>query len=285
MTTTPETTTSTQAAKKKNAYFILGGLLIFIVLMVVVGSIHSAHYPSTDDSYIKLNIINIAPQVGGPVSEILVKNHEFVKKGQLLVQIDPRPYQYAVEQAEAQLKYAQAQGKRNFPLIATGQVAPSVGDQISANIKQYKATLETAKYNLDQAYVVAPADGIIANFTVRVGDNVIPQNDLFAIVEQQSPWAAANFKETQLKRIRVGQQATIKVDMYPNYIFRGTVESISPGAGTVFSLLPPENATGNWVKVTQRIPVKIIISNPDPRYPLIAGTSATVTVDTVHGNH
>jgi membrane fusion protein, multidrug efflux system len=101
---------------------------------------------------------------------------------------------------------------------------------------------------------------------------------IFALISDESFWADTNFKETEMEKIRPGQAAKIEVDMYPGHVFNGVVESISGGAGAAFSLLPPQNATGNWVKVTQRVPVRIQILNPDPRYPLRIGTSALVTV-------
>ena len=104
---------------------------------------------------------------------------------------------------------------------------------------------------------------------------------MFDLVELSPWWVNANFKETQLKRIKPGQIATVTVDMYPDHPFKGVVDSISVGSGSAFSLLPPENATGNWVKVTQRIPVKILITNTSSQYPLRVGSSAVVTVDTV----
>ena len=103
---------------------------------------------------------------------------------------------------------------------------------------------------------------------------------LFAIVEQKNWWIQANFKETDLSRIKVGQPATIKLDIYPHHVFHGVVEALSQSSGAIFSLLPPENAAGNWVKVTQRFPVRIRISDLDPDYPLRAGASATVKIDT-----
>jgi membrane fusion protein, multidrug efflux system len=101
---------------------------------------------------------------------------------------------------------------------------------------------------------------------------------LFVLIGEQEFWVDANFTETELKRVRPGQEATVKLDMYPDRPFHGVVESVSGGAGTAFSLLPPQNATGNWVKVTQRVPVRIRITDPDPNRPLRIGTTATVEV-------
>jgi membrane fusion protein (multidrug efflux system) len=268
-------------SKKKMAWVMLIAITSLIVILIVLYNIHSARYPSTDDTYIQANIIHIAPQVSGPVTQVFVQNHQWVSQGQPLVLIDPQPYQYAVQQADAQLKLAQHTAKRIFPLIKSGRAAPVQADQINAQLEQDAAALSQAEYDLANTLIKAPKSGVLADFQTRIGDTVTKGYDLFALVEQQEFWVDANFKETQLKRIKPGQTAEISVDMYPDYTFKGIVQSVSPGSGTVFSLLPAENATGNWVKVTQRVPVKIIIINPNPRYPLIAGTSAHATVDTV----
>jgi membrane fusion protein (multidrug efflux system) len=268
-------------SNKKAAWFILIAITALIIVFIVLYNIHSTRYPSTDDTYIQANIVHVAPQVSGSVTQIFVQNHEAVTQGQPLVLIDPRPYQYAVQQADAQLKLAQQRSKRIFPLIKTGRVAPAEADQINAQLEEATAALSQAEYDLANTLIKAPKSGVLADFQTRIGDSVTKGYDLFALVEQQEFWVDANFKETQLERIKPGQTAEIKVDMYPDYTFKGVVQSVSPGSGTVFSLLPAENATGNWVKVTQRVPVKIIITNPNLRYPLIAGTSAHATVDTV----
>ena len=131
-----------------------------------------------------------------------------------------------------------------------------------------------------KTHVTAPSDGILSNVTLRPGATVQAGPPLFAIIEANRWWVDANFKETDLARIKVGQPATVYLDMYPGATFDGVVESISAGSGATFSVLPPENATGNWVKVTQRFPVRITITNPPADKPLRVGASASVTIDT-----
>lgn len=145
-------------------------------------------------------------------------------------------------------------------------------------VRQAKANLEQAKLNLSYTHVVAAADGNVTNMSLRVGDVVQTNHPLFALISDKEFWVDANFKETDLEHVRPGQSAKIAVDMYPGYLFKGVVNSVSGGSGSAFSLLPPENATGNWVKVTQRVPVKVVISNPDKNHPLLVGTTATVTI-------
>ena len=154
-------------------------------------------------------------------------------------------------------------------------------DDKNAQLRLAKAVLKKSQLNLEYTHVVAPADGFVANFNLRRGDNVNSYQVLFALIEDKVWWATANFKETQLENIRPGQTATIKIDMYPGQIFPGHVISISEDSGTSFSLLPPENASGNWVKVTQRFPVKIMITDQKPSYPFRLGASSTVTIDTM----
>jgi membrane fusion protein (multidrug efflux system) len=138
--------------------------------------------------------------------------------------------------------------------------------------------VKQAEIDLERTRVVAPTNGTIANLSLRPGNTVAPNVPLFVVISDQEFWVDANFKETQLKEIRVGQKATIESDVYPDHPFHGVVQSVSGGSGAAFSLLPPQNATGNWVKVTQRVPVRIRVEDPDPQHPLRIGTTATVKV-------
>ena len=169
-----------------------------------------------------------------------------------------------VDQAQAALAAAQAQLSDRNNQIAAAQ-----------------AQLATADLNLSYATVTAPEDGIIANINLRQGAAVTAFQPLFALGETADWWGDANFKETDLPRIKPGQPATIAVDMMPGTAMTGVVETISPGSGATFALLPAQNASGNWVKVTQRFAVRIKLDAPAPD--LRVGGSATVTVDTVTG--
>jgi membrane fusion protein, multidrug efflux system len=144
------------------------------------------------------------------------------------------------------------------------------------------AQLQKTTHDRVKTHVTAPADGWLSNVTLRAGATVQAGTPLFAIIEANRWWVDANFKETDLARITVGQKAKIRLDMYPDITFDGAVESISAGSGAIFSVLPPENATGNWVKVAQRFPVRIQITNPpkESDRPLRVGASASVSIDT-----
>jgi membrane fusion protein (multidrug efflux system) len=150
-----------------------------------------------------------------------------------------------------------------------------------ALLKSAQADLAVAELNLEHAVVRAPIDGVVAKRSVEVGQIVQPGQPLLALVPLQDVWVIANFKETQLTRIRPGQRAEVRIDTYPDTVFVGTVNSLSAGTGSRFSLLPPENATGNWVKVVQRVPVKIVLDPhqaAEAHHRLRAGMSAFVTI-------
>jgi membrane fusion protein (multidrug efflux system) len=151
----------------------------------------------------------------------------------------------------------------------------------TVQLRSAAAGLDKATHDRVQTHVTAPAGGWVTNASLRPGAIVQAGTPAFAIVEDGDWWVDANFKETDLGRIKPGQKASIRLDMYPALTLDGVVESISAGSGATFSVLPPENATGNWVKVTQRFPIRIkITSAPSPDKPLRLGSSATVTIDT-----
>jgi membrane fusion protein (multidrug efflux system) len=147
-------------------------------------------------------------------------------------------------------------------------------------VRQAEAALQAAKLDLGYTRLTAPFTGMVTHKTAHVGNRVQVGEPLLAIVPMGKLYLTANFKETQLTDVRVGQKAEIVADIYPSYTYHGHVDSISMGTGSAFSLLPPENATGNWVKVVQRVPVKIVIDGPEPGdKPLRLGLSVEVTID------
>jgi membrane fusion protein (multidrug efflux system) len=147
-------------------------------------------------------------------------------------------------------------------------------------VQQARAALEMAKLDLSYTEIRAPLTGIVTRKSVHVGNRVQPGEPLLAIVPVDRLYITANYKETQLTDVRVGQPATIRADIYPDYTYQGHVDSISVGTGAAFALLPPENATGNWVKVVQRVPVKIVLNHPPPPdKTLRIGLSVDVNID------
>jgi len=151
------------------------------------------------------------------------------------------------------------------------------------SVRQAQAMLDRSKLNLSYTVIRAPIDGIVTKVEqLQVGDYVNAAAPLFALDSREDVWVEANFKETQLTHMRPGQTASFSVDAYPGKAFTGKVVSTSPGTGSSFSLLPPENASGNWVKVVQRLPVRLSIDANQTGVPLAAGMSVTAEVDTEH---
>jgi membrane fusion protein, multidrug efflux system len=184
----------------------------------------------------------------------------------------------SLKQAEAQVMLAQAQIAQNSPVPQLiGQTDAQVG-QLKGQVEQAQGRLDQANLNLSWTEVKAPQDGWITKRNVEVGNYITAGQQIFSIVAPEV-WVTANFKESQLADMRKGQPVRIKVDAYPNLDLRGHVDSIQLGSGSKFTAFPPENATGNFVKVVQRVPVKIVIdSGLDPNIPLPLGISVDPSV-------
>lgn len=158
---------------------------------------------------------------------------------------------------------------------------PDIAPERHPLVAQAQAALDRARLDLSYTLVKAPADGIVTKVEqLQVGDYIAASAPVFALVSTHDVWIEANFKEAQLERMRPGQTATVEIDRIPGRRFSARVASLSPGTGSQFSMLPPENATGNWVKVVQRIPVRLQLAHIDPGLLLQTGLSANVTVDT-----
>jgi len=147
-------------------------------------------------------------------------------------------------------------------------------------VEQAQAELKTAELDLSYTRLTAPVNGIVTRKVVQLGHRIQPGQPLMSLVPVESLYITANYKETQLTDVRVGQKVDVEADTYPGYVYHGHVDSISFGTGSAFSLLPPENATGNWVKVVQRVPVKIVVDEPAPAdKQLRLGLSVDVAID------
>jgi membrane fusion protein, multidrug efflux system len=286
---------------------------------------------STDDAYVNAHVVSIVPKVAAYVSKLHVNDNSKVAHDDLLLELDPRDFEVAVDIARADLKSAQASASNieaqikeqqaivtesqsavdgdqavldfaqqqldRYKSLATSgsgtverlqQAESDVGQrraawqhdlaaldaarahqgvlqtqlvQAKATIERQQAALEQARLNLGYTKIRASDAGSVANKTVEVGNYVQPGQVLFSIVPD-TLYITANFKETQLTDVRPGQRATIRVDAFPNLRLQGRVDSLQRGTGSQFALLPPENATGNFVKVVQRVPVKITFDDP-----------------------
>jgi membrane fusion protein, multidrug efflux system len=158
---------------------------------------------------------------------------------------------------------------------------PSIDPVRHPSVQQAQAELDRAELDLSYTTITAPVDGVVTQVEkLQVGDYVNAASPVFALVATHDLWVEANFKEVQLAKMREGQPATVSIDTYGDRTFKGHVVSLSPGTGAQFSILPAQNATGNWVKVVQRLAVRVEIDDADTEHPLFAGLSATVKVDT-----
>ena len=349
--------------KKKIALIVFAVLGVFgaVVLYFYLG--YKATHITTDDAFVDGHIYTIASRIPGTVKEVFVDDNQRVKKGDLLVEIDPVDYEVRVDETlsslgaekgkiseitagveaakqqlaelragvgasranlelqEANLGQAERDERRAAALFATDtftkeryektktayevsmaqvkaareqlrqaelsvetqkavvrQIESSAVSQQST-VKQKAAQLGTAELNYGYTKIYAPADGYISKKSVERGNRVETGQPLMAVTELNDIWVVANYKETELKKIKPSQKVIIKVDTYPGRVFRGTVESIMAGTGVVFSLFPPENATGQYVKVVQRVPVKIVLDkNTDAGHVLRLGMSVEPTV-------
>ena len=187
----------------------------------------------------------------------LYKNHSITK--QQFEQAEA-----AKLEAESQVRILQQQQKasayQKSVTVARANVSGKQTEVAAANIKGAKAKVDAAQLNLDYTVVTAAIDGQVSKIAMQPGQLVQPGQSLFYIISNQEVWVIANFKETQLEKMVIGQKATIHVDAYPDTDFEGTITSFSPATGSRFSLLPPDNGTGNFVKTIQRLPVKISLN-------------------------
>jgi membrane fusion protein (multidrug efflux system) len=311
----------------------------------------AARYESTDDAYTFGDLTPLSAKVSGYVETVAVNDYQSVRKGDVIVQIEPSDYRAALEQAEAGLAAAQAvlanlgnqkdiqralirqaeatieattadveryslEAKRQRDLVSkfagTQQLLEQSEDnekrtkaqlelnsaqldqqksllasldvqekQLAAQVRAAQAQVQLARNNLDYTKIVAPADGVVGQRQVRAGQFVNIGTQVITVVPLPNIWVIANFKETQMTNVRVGNPATIAVDAFPDLALTGHVDSWAPGTGSTFALLPPDNATGNFTKVVQRVPVKIVL---DPNASLGAlvrpGMSVEAKVDT-----
>ncbi|CAH2572855.1 putative multidrug resistance protein EmrK [Planktothrix rubescens] len=199
-----------------------------------------------------------------------------------------------VGQAQAEVEKSQAQAGASQAQVAetqaSGQEVVIKQDQTQlaqAQIKQAQASLALARQQLAYTTITAPVSGYVGQLTAEVGKKIQPGQPLLALVPLKTDdiYIEANFKETELKNLRVGEMALVRVDAYPGEIFRATVTGISPATGAEFALLPPDNATGNFNKVVQWVPVRLaFVANADPEHKLRAGLSITVSVETAISN-
>ena len=223
----------------------------------IIVVVHSFYYESTDDAFIEGHVVTVGTKLSNTVRDVLIDDNYEVTKGELLVQIDPRDYEVQLHEAQANYDKAKADYDRDVVLANSRAISKEDVDTTLAAFDVTAAQLEQAKLNLEYTRITAPMAGRITRKNVEPGDYIQTGQTLFSIVPHDI-WVVANFKETQLTHMLPGQPATIRIDAFPGKVFKGHVDSLQAGTGARFSLLPAENATGNYVKVVQRVPVKIV---------------------------
>src|SRR5690349_20226754 len=289
----------------KRSLFRRPGVIVAIAALAILGigygafaMFHSFTHESTDDAFIDVHFVSVAPKIAGHVAAVHVDDNQLVKKGDVLVEVDPSDFQVALAQAKANLakdkatlvqahaNEERAQDLFTKKVISTQERDTNVAasESSKASVEADEAAVQQAELNLGYAKIKAPIDGYVTKKAVTTGDYVQVGQALMSLVPPRV-WVIANFKETQLRNMRPRQPVEIKVDAYPDHLLHGHIDSIQAGSGAAFSLLPPENATGNYVKVVQRVPVKIMLDEERQIQRVLGpGMSVVPTVAMDHGN-
>lgn len=332
-------------SSQRNRRWLLRGLAAVIVIAAIVFGLWyfliGRWYESTDDAYVDGNIVQITPQVPGTVISIGAEDNDLVRKGQVLVKLDPSDADVAFSRAEAALaqtvrkvrglysevhstgadvavreaavQQAEADYQRRKGLASSGAISMEElahardalttaqsaltasqarlavtsalvsGTSIASHpdVKSAAANLRAAWLNDTRTTLVAPVSGYVAKRSVQVGQRVQPGTPLMAVVPLHQVWVNANFKETQLTDMRIGQPVTLTSDIYGGGVtYQGHIQGLGVGTGSAFALLPTQNATGNWIKIVQRLPVRITIDPKElDKHPLRIGLSMNVSVN------
>jgi len=340
----PEAPTAEARRKilRQRLFIALGALVVLAALgagawWVLV----AANYVSTDDAYVDATSAIVTPQVDGTIASVPVHDTQRVKRGDILVVIDPADAEIALDQAEANygqavrrvqqntatadagqalvaaksadLERAKIDYDRRVALSASGAVS---GDEISTardalltaqaglaeaqrqraaqdalvqgtdvahnpEVLAAKAALDKARLDLKRTLIRAPVDGVVALNNIQIGQRVQVGANLMTVVPITQAYVNANFKESQLTRVKNGEPVTLTSDLYGSgVVYHGRVVGLGGGTGSAFALIPAQNATGNWIKVVQRLPVRVVLDRSElEKYPLRVGLSMTATVD------
>ena len=258
-----------------------------LIVAAIAAAIVTAYYvfdaythEETDDAYVTGHLHEIAPRIAGTVTEVLVDDNQLVHQGDVLVKLDPLQYVALSMAAKANLDDAQADYDRLKPLVATRSISQQDVDKALSTLETDQAEYQLAQLQIQYCTIIAPATGYVGRKNVEVGNRLSTGQTLMDVVEPDV-WIVGNFKETQLAHMRLGQAVTITIDSIPDKVFSGTIQSFSPATGNEFALLPADNSTGNFTKIVQRVPVKIVFdadSTKGYEQRIRAGESAVVKV-------
>lgn len=307
----PEKLEKPASVRRKKGFLLLGCVIaICAAAWGLYWFFWGSYFVETDNAYTAVEVVQVTPSTGGTIQEVKVVDTQNVKAGEVLVIIDEVDARLALAQAKADAEHAVAQLamaesdyarakvdlKRRRALVGDGSVS---GDELTRAQNAYasgKASVQAAKAAIEQAQarvrqvevdlgrtvVRSPVDGVIAKRTAQVGQRVQAGDVLLSVVPLHEMHVDANFKEGQLERVRIGQKAKLHADLYGrSVVYNGVVEGLSGGTGSAFAIIPAQNATGNWIKVVQRLPVRIRLDPQELKAnPLSVGLSMTVTIDT-----
>lgn len=342
-------TLPTESSSAEPRFRLLRPLLLGVVPALVLGTglfiyLAGGRYVETDNAYVQADQLPLSSEVSGTVQQVLVVENQTVAAGEVILRLDPRPFQIAEARAEARLQqvasdiaalqasyneklaeialnrtrshYSRKDEQRQATLrdkqyISAAQfdaarqasdldsqqiavleqdlrrIAASLGGAVDTPLEQQpsyraaQAELDEARLNLARTEVKASLNGTVSNLP-KPGQYLSAGKSALMLVASDNLWVEANFPETDLTYVRSGQPVSIHIDTYPEHTWQGTVQSLSPATGAQFSVLPAQNATGNWVKIVQRVPVRIHIQPSEGQPHLLAGLSSVVEIDTAH---
>jgi RND family efflux transporter MFP subunit len=299
--------------KKNRRYLLTGAIVLLAMIAVLLKYLDYVKNPWTRNGQVCAEVIQLTPRVSGPIVKLPIKDNQLVKAGDLLFQIDPRTFEAslaqaraAVLQAETMIKEVDSEIERNkaeferqqelLPKRATSQRSVERAEanyEIStekrkgalASLDQTKAARRQAELNLEFTQVKAPVDGYVTNLNLRLGSQSVANQPALALVDVNSFWIYGFFKETSIGKIRKGDQAIVTLMTYPNTPIDGYVDSLGWGiaqqdGSTGFELLPNVSPTFEWIRLAQRVPVRIHLKNVPEEIELRIGTTASVIVIT-----
>jgi len=272
-----------QLAKRKKAFLILVAVVaLCAVAFGLYWGLYGSRYVSTDNAYTATEIAQVTPEIDGTIQEVRVVDTNAVKAGDVLIEIDPRDMQVAYDKAKANYDRAKIDFDRRKALSGSGSVSADELTRSENDLALANASYREATLNLERTVIKSPIDGVIAKRQVQLGQRVRAGTPLMIVVPLHKLHVDANFKESELEKIKLGQPVRLISDLYGSrVIYHGVVDGFSGGTGAAFATIPAQNATGNWIKVVQRVPVRIQL-NPQELVanPLSVGVSMRVRVDT-----
>ncbi len=296
-TVAPLVTSNDAAQQKRKRMFKILGIVVAIcaITFFLYWLLVASRHVSTNNAYTAADIAQVASATGGTVKTINVVDTQAVKAGDVLVTLDDqdadlvlREAQATVARTQSELKRAQMNYDRRTKLASTGYLsteelnnAETMLNTATANLQSANVKLEQARIDLDRITIHAPIDGIVAKREVQLGQRIGTGTYLLSIIPVSKIYVNANFKEGQLTKVRIGQPVLIHADIYGSSVtYRGRVAGIAGGTGASFSTIPAQNATGNWIKVVQRVPVRIVLDEDNlQHYPLQVGLSMNVDIN------